>query len=99
MLKTLDAYLKKIYIYIFIDENNHKIRSHLVTIVPVAPFTPISTSIITESEVTDIILSLKNSSAGYDKKSAHILKQNIILYIKPLTHLVNRSIKKGFFSR
>ena len=70
----------------------------MVTIVPVAPFTPISTSIITESEVTDIILSLKNSSAGYDKKSAHILKQNIILYIKPLTHLVNRSIKKGFFS-
>ena len=57
----------------------------------------ISIPTITESEVTDILLSLKNSSAGYDKIPAHILKQNTILYIKPLTHLVNSSINKGIF--
>ena len=57
----------------------------------------ISIPTITESEVTDILLSLKNSSAGYDEIPAHILKQNTILYIKPLTHLVNSSINKGIF--
>ena len=57
----------------------------------------ISIPTITESEVTDILLSLKNSSAGYDELPAHILKQNIVLYIKPLTHLVNTSIIKGIF--
>ena len=34
---------------------------------------------------------------GYDELQAHILKQNIVLYIKPLTHLVNTSIIKGIF--
>ena len=57
----------------------------------------ISIPTITESEVTDILLSLKNSSAGYDELPAHILKQNIVLYIKSLTHLVNTSIIKGIF--
>ena len=57
----------------------------------------ISIPTITESEVTDILLSLKNSSAGYDEIPAHILIQNTILYIKPLTHLVNSSINKGIF--
>ena len=56
----------------------------------------ISIPTITESEVTDILLSLKNSSAGYDEIPAHILKQNN-LSIKPLTHLVNSSIKKEIF--
>ena len=57
----------------------------------------ISIPTITESEVTDTILSLKNSSAGYDEIPAQILKQNIILYIKHLTHLMNSSINKGIF--
>ena len=57
----------------------------------------ISIPTITESEVTDILLSLNNSSAGYDEIPAHILKQNTILYIKPLTHLINSSINKGIF--
>ena len=57
----------------------------------------ISIPTITESEVTDILLSLKNSSVAYDEIPAHILKQNTILYIKPLTHLVNSSINKGIF--
>ena len=55
-----------------------------------------SHSHITESEVRDVLLSLKNSSAGYDKIPTHILKQNTILYIKPLTHLVNSSIREFF---
>ena len=57
----------------------------------------ISIPTMTESEVTDILLSLKNSSVGYDKIPAHILKQNTVLYIKPLTHLVNSSINQGHF--
>ena len=44
-----------------------------------------------------ILILLKNSSAGYDELPAHILKQNILLYIKPLTPLVNTSIIKGIF--
>ena len=47
----------------------------------------ISIPIISESEVVAAIKSLKNSSAGYDKVPAHILKQNINIFIKPLTIL------------
>ena len=57
----------------------------------------ISTPTITKSEVIDILISLKNSSAGYDEIPVHILKQNTELYIKPLTHFVNSSINKRFF--
>ena len=55
----------------------------------------ISIPIISELEVVAAIKSLKNSSAGYDEVPARILKQNI--FIKPLTHLINYSIKEGIF--
>ena len=57
----------------------------------------ISIPIISESEVVAAIKSLKNSSAGYDEVPARILKQNINIFIKPLTHLINSSIKEGIF--
>ena len=57
----------------------------------------ISIPIISESEVVAAIKSLKNSSAGYDEVPARILKQNINIFIKPLTHLINSLIKEGIF--
>ena len=57
----------------------------------------ISIPIISESEVVAAIKSLKNSSAGYDELPARILKQNINIFIKPLTHLINSSIKEVIF--
>ena len=52
---------------------------------------------ISETEVVAAIKILKNTSAGHDEVQAHILKQNVQLFIKPLTHLVNSSIKNGIF--
>ena len=52
---------------------------------------------ISETEVVAAIKILKNTSAGHDEVPAHILKQNVQLFIKPLTHLVNSSIKNGIF--
>ena len=47
---------------------------------PMTYYYRISILTITESEVSDILLSLKNSSAGYDEIPAHVLKQHTILY-------------------
>ena len=57
----------------------------------------ISIPIISESEVVTAIKSSKNGSAGYDEVPACILKQNINIFIKPLTHLINSSIKEDIF--
>ena len=46
-------------------------------------------------EVQTIILSLKNSSPGFDECPVSIAKQCIPNYITPLTHLINVSIKGG----
>ena len=52
---------------------------------------------ISETEVVAAIKILKNTSAGHDEVPPHILKQNVQLFIKPLTHLVNSSIKNDIF--
>ena len=52
---------------------------------------------ISETEVVAGIKILKSTNAGHDEVPAHILKQNVHLFIKPLTHLVNSSIKNGIF--
>ena len=52
---------------------------------------------ITEPEVTETILDLNNSSPGYDKVPAIVMKQNIHALIKPLKYLINCSINKGIF--
>ena len=50
---------------------------------------------ISETEVVAAIKILNSTSAGHDEVPAHILKQNVHLFIKPLTDLVNSSIKNG----
>ena len=52
---------------------------------------------ISEYEITEIIKSLKNRSAGYDNNPASIAKQCLQHYIKPLTYLINSSFKCGNF--
>ena len=52
---------------------------------------------ITDTEVTETILDLNNSSPGYDEVPAIVLEQNIHMLIKPLTYLINSSINKGIF--
>ena len=43
------------------------------------------------------ILSLKNSSPGYDESLASIAKQCIDNYVVPLTYIINMSLMEGVF--
>ena len=43
-LKAYDVYLKKYILWMKTIHYSNKVRSHLVTIVPMTPFAPISTS-------------------------------------------------------
>ena len=52
---------------------------------------------ITIAEVKQTILSMKNSSAGWDDFPALVAKQSIDSYIEPLTCLINRSFADGIF--
>ena len=52
---------------------------------------------VTMAEVRQTILSLKNSSAGFDDLPAVVAKQSIDSYIEPLTCLINRSFSDGIF--
>ena len=49
------------------------------------------------NEVVKTIVALKNASCGYDGIHAKILKKSYHLYIEPLVHVLNLSIKQGFF--
>ena len=48
-------------------------------------------------DVKNTIISLKNSSPGYDKFSALIAKQCIDNYVVPLTYVINMSLMTGIF--
>ena len=48
-------------------------------------------------DIKTTILSLKNSSPGYDKLPASIAKQCIYNYVVPLTYIVNMSLMEGVF--
>ena len=52
---------------------------------------------VTIAEVSQTILSMKNSSAGWDDFPARVAKQSIDSYIEPLTCLINRSFADGIF--
>ena len=52
---------------------------------------------VSENEITEVILSLKNSSAGHDSILASIAKPLIQYYIEPLTCLINSSFENGLF--
>ena len=52
---------------------------------------------VTLAEVRQTVMSMKNSSAGWDDFPALVAKQSIDSYIEPLTCLINRSFKDGIF--
>ena len=54
---------------------------------------------VSEREVSDIIKSLSNSSAGWDGFPISIAKQCSKNFVKPLTALINSSIREGVFPR
>ena len=45
----------------------------------------------------NVILLLKNSCAGWDDILAYVMKRCINVYIEPLTHIIDKSIKEGVF--
>ena len=52
---------------------------------------------ITTIEVINVILLLKNSCAGWDDIPAYVMKRCINVYIEPLTHSIDKSMKEGVF--
>ena len=50
-------------------------------------------------DVKDTLLSLTNSSPGYDELPASIAKQCIDNYVVPLTYIINMSLIEGIFFR
>ena len=52
---------------------------------------------ITTIEVINVILLLKNSCAGWDDIPAYVMKRCINVYIEPLTHIIDKSMKEGVF--
>ena len=52
---------------------------------------------VSENEITEVIQSLKYSSAGHDSILASIAKPLIQYDVEPLTHLINSSFENGFF--
>ena len=53
--------------------------------------------VISCMDIKTTILSLKNSSPGYDELPASIAKQCIANYVVPLTYIVNMSLMEGVF--
>ena len=52
---------------------------------------------ITTKEVRNVILLMKNSSAGWDDIPAYVTKKCIKIYIEPLTHVIDKSFKESVF--
>ena len=48
-------------------------------------------------ETRNIVLSLKNSSAGVDQTSAEVIKHILPSIITPIYRLINRSFQLGIF--
>ena len=55
----------------------------------------ISTSDFVESDILAMITSLKNSSSGHDNIPSMLLKKSTNRFVRPLTKLINWSIKSG----
>ena len=49
--------------------------------------------------VRNVILLMKNSSAGWDEIPVYITKRCIYVYMEPLTHIIDKSSKEGIFLR
>ena len=54
---------------------------------------------VTSEEISSIIRSLKNSSAGWDSIGANVVKVTYQKYISVLTHVFNLSIGEGVFPK
>ena len=52
---------------------------------------------ISYTEVTQVISTLKNSSAGWDELPTFVAKECVSGYIEPLTYLINTSFTEGVF--
>ena len=52
---------------------------------------------ITTLEVRNVILLMKNSSAGWDEIPAYVTKRCIYVYIERLTHIIDKSFNEGIF--
>ena len=68
---------------------------------PLTNVTPSVNSIfipyVSENQITEVVQSLKNSSAGQDSILASIAKPIIQYYAKPLSRLINSSFENGLF--
>ena len=47
--------------------------------------------------MSNVILLLKNSCAGWDDIPAYVMIRCIHVYIEPLTHIIDKSFKEGVF--
>ena len=52
---------------------------------------------VNQSEIIDIIKTLKHSRPGWDAISANVVKVTYPCFIEPLAHIMNLSIKQGIF--
>ena len=52
---------------------------------------------VSESEIHNLISSLKNNSPGYDHLRANLLKMSFPIICKPLTYICNLSLQDGVF--
>ena len=57
----------------------------------------IGISNVLASEVKNVIMSLKNSSAGWDDIPAFVAKQCVDNFIDPITCIINKSVSEGVF--
>ena len=52
---------------------------------------------VSVTEVRTTILSLTNSTPGWDEFPTFVAKKRIDNYIMPLTHIINKSLREGVF--
>jgi hypothetical protein len=52
---------------------------------------------VTENEIVNTILKMKEASAGYDNISTKVVKLTYLHFLKPLTHVCNLSFRDGVF--
>ena len=71
------------------------------TVSPLSYVNQVNDSIFIEevsvTEVRTTILSLNNSTPGWDEFPTFVAKKSIDNYIMPLTHVINKSLKEGVF--
>ena len=54
---------------------------------------------MTNQQLKDIVLSFKNTSAGFDGLPMKVFKDNIDILCEGITHICNMSLSTGVFPR